>query len=164
MESLIFALVIGLTVYLFVRRMRMLKEQKRRQAEAAGNGGEPAETATMPRLGTPGTVTREQLAQLKANDFEPSRLWSREEAKLILDAVTYLRAAIYMVTGETDPPIEVQNNLLRYILGQEDLRDYVYQWGLNRTRDDEAAPQPVLERDEAFAKLEAAILQQWESA
>lgn len=164
MESLIFALVIGLTVYLFVRRMRMLKEQKRRQPEAAGNGDEPAEAATMPRLGTPGTVTRDQLAQLKANDFEPSRLWSREEAKLILDCVTYLRAAIYMVTGETDPPIEVQNNLLRHILTHDELRDYIYEWGLNRTRDDETAPQPVLERDETFAKIESAILEQWESA
>ncbi|MEK9646809.1 MAG: hypothetical protein VW547_14830 [Alphaproteobacteria bacterium] len=164
MESLIFALVICLTVYMFLRRMRMMKEQKRRQAEEIERGGPAPEPESMPRLGTPGTVTREQIRLLKENDFEPSRLWSKEEAQLILDTVTYLRAVIYMVTGETDAPLEVQNEILKKILTDDELRAYVYEWGLNRTREEDTSPQPVLDRDEAFAKVEAAVLKQWEGS
>lgn len=163
-ESLIFALVIGLTVYLFMRRMKILKQQKRRKAEEEALGGPPPEEESMPRLGAPGTITRDQIKQLKANDFEPSRLWSREEAQLILDTVTYLRSAIFMVTGEADPPIDVQNNLLKLILTDDMLREYVYEWGLNRDHEDASAEHPELDRDDAFAKVEAAILDQWSSA
>jgi hypothetical protein len=164
MESLIFAAVVGLTIYLFMRRMRTLKAQKRRQAEDAERGGPPEDPGSMPRLGTPGTVTREQIQWLKNNDFEPSKLWSKEEAQLILDTVTYLRAVIYMTTEEADPPLDVQNHLLKFILLDDDLRDHVYQWGLNRTRDEDSAPQPVLEQDEYFATVEAEVLKQWESS
>lgn len=164
-ESLIFALVIALTVYLFMRRMRMMKQQKKMQAEEEARGGEPPEDpGSMPRLGTPGTITRDQIRQLKDNDFTPERQWSKEEAQLILDTVTYLRAVIYEATGEANAPIDVQNEILKFILTDEALREYVYEWGLNRTRDDQAAPQPVLERDEHYAKIEAAILERWESS
>lgn len=162
MENLIFAVVVGLTVYLFVRRMRMLKEQKRRQAKESADGGPPAEPSTMPRLGTPGTITRDQMKQLRENDFEPSRLWSREEAQLIIDSVTYLRAAVYMVTGETDAPLDVQNKLLKIILTDDELREYMFDWGLNLPRDAEAPGLPALERDDAFGKVERAILDLWE--
>lgn len=164
MESLIFAAVVGLTIYLFMRRMRVLKETKRRQAEELERGGPAEEPGSMPRLGTAGTVTRDQIKWLKDNDFEPSRLWSKEEAQLILDTVTYLRAVIYMTTEEADPPIEVQNHLLKFILTDDDLREYVYEWGLNRTRDEDAAPQPVLERDAHFARVEAEVMGQWEAS
>jgi hypothetical protein len=69
-----------------------------------------------------------------------------------------------MATGEASPPIEVQNEILKFILTDDELREYVYEWGLNRTREEDAAPQPVLERDEAYEKVEAAVLQQWESS
>jgi hypothetical protein len=164
MESLIFAAVIGLTVYLFIRRMRVLKLKKRMQAEEIERGGPPEEPESMPRLGTPGTVTRDQIKWLKDNDFEPSKLWSKEEAQLILDTVTYLRAVIYMTTEEADPPIDVQNHVLKFILTDDTLREYVYEWGLNRTRDEDAAPQPVLERNEHFARVEAEVLNQWEAS
>ena len=78
--------------------------------------------------------------------------------------MTYLRAVIYQATGEANAPIDVQNEILKFILTDEDLRDYVYEWGLNRTRDDQAAPQPVLDRDDAYAKVEAAVLERWESS
>ena len=82
-ESLIFALVIALTVYLFIRRLRLMKQQKKMQAEEEAHGGEPPEDpSSMPRLGTPGTITREQMKQLKDNDFTPERQWSTEEAQL----------------------------------------------------------------------------------
>ena len=161
MENLIFAAVIGLTVYLFMRRLKIMKAQKRRQAEEAENGP-PEDPGSMPRLGNPGTITREQIKLLKENDFEPSRLWSKEEAKLILDTVTYQRAVIYMTTGETDPPIEVQNKLIKLILGTDEIREYVYEWGLNRTREEDSAPQPVLEKNEHFAAVEAEVLNLWE--
>ncbi|MEC7942518.1 MAG: hypothetical protein VX178_00505, partial [Pseudomonadota bacterium] len=107
-ESLIFALVIGLTVYLFMRRLRLMKQQKKMQAEHGNGGGKKREDpGSMPRLGTPGTITREQIKLLKDNDFVPERQWSREEAQLILDTVTYLRAVIYEATGEANAPIEV---------------------------------------------------------
>tara|TARA_R110002072_G_scaffold88318_6_gene198742 strand:- start:392 stop:886 length:495 start_codon:yes stop_codon:yes gene_type:complete len=164
MESLIFAAVIGLTVYLFMRRMKIMKAQKRRMAEQAAGVEPPEDPGSMPRLGNPGTITREQIKLLKENDFEPSRLWSTEEAKLILDAVTYQRAVIYMTTGEADPPIDVQNQLIKLILGTDELREYVYEWGLNRTRDEDSTPQPVLERDEHFAQVEAVVLELWETS
>lgn len=141
-----------------------MKAQKRRQAEAAADGGEaPEEQATMPRLGTPGSITRDQIRQLKENNFEPSRLWSREEAQLILDSVSYLRAAIYMITKDTDPPLEVQNKLLKFMLADDDLRTDVYDWSVNRTRDDSGKDLPELPRDALFAKVEAEILRQWET-
>lgn len=164
MESLIFAAVIGLTVYLFMRRMRIMKAQKRRQAEELESGGPPEEPSSMPRLGSPGTVTRDQMAWLKDNHFEPQRVWSKEEAQLIIDTVIYLRAVIYTATEETDPPIDVQNHLLKFILTDDALREYVYQWGLNRTRDEDAQPQPVLEQNEHFDKVNAEVLAQWESS
>ena len=164
-ESLIFALVIALTVYMFVRRLRMIKQQKKLKAEEEARGGEPAEDpGSMPRLGTPGTITRDQMKQLKDNDFTPERQWSKEEAQIILATVTYLRAVIYMVTGEASPPIDVQNEILKFILTDDELREYVYEWGLNRTRDEHGAPQPVLERNEAFAKVAGAVLERWESS
>lgn len=163
MENLIFAAVIGLTVYLFMRRLKIMKAQKRRQAEEAENGP-PEDPGSMPRLGSPGTITREQIRLLKENDFEPSRLWSAEEAKLILDAVTYQRAVIYMTTGETDPPIDVQNQLIKLILGTDEIREYVYEWGLNRTREEDSAPQPVLVQNEHFAQVEAEVLKLWETS
>ena len=164
MENLIFAAVIALTVYLFMRRLKIMKAQKRRQAEEAANGGPPEDPGSMPRLGNPGTITRKQIKLLKENDFEPSRLWSMEEAKLILDTVTYQRAVIYMTTGETDPPIDVQNQLIKLILSNEELREYVYEWGLNRTREEDSAPQPVLEQNTFFAQVEAAVLELWETS
>ena len=163
-ESLIFAVVIGLTVYLFMRRMRSLKAQKRRQAEIAASGAvEEAPPATMPRLGAPGTVTKAQLRELKANDFEPSRLWSKEEAQLILDALGYLRAAIHAKTGDKDAPLEVQNRILRFILADDELREYVREWGLNRTRSESAKKFPDLPRDDSFARVEAEIMREWDS-
>ena len=164
MESLIFAAVIGLTIYLFMRRIKVMKEQKRRLAEQAASGEPPEDPGSMPRLGSPGTITRAQIKLLKENDFEPSRLWSMEEAKLILDAVTYQRAVIYMTTGEADPPVDVQNQLMKLILGTDDLREYIYEWGLNRTRDEDSSPQPVLERNGYFEQVEAAVLEHWEKS
>ena len=159
-ESLIFALVVAFTVYLFMRRMRIMKEQRRRRAEIPSDDAVQDDAATMPRLGQPGTITREQIRFLKQNNFEPSRMWSREEAQLVLDALIYLRTIIHDVTGETDAPIEIQNHLLRFILTEEELRDYVREWGLNRTREEEE--NAVLERNEYYTQVETTVRELWE--
>ncbi len=159
-ENLIFAAVIGLTVFLFMRRLRLMKERKRQQLQQLQTGDESP--STMPRLGTPGSITREQMQELKRNNFEPSRLWSKEEAQLILDTVAYLRTVIRMRTGEDDPPVAVQNRLLRFILSDDDIRQHVLEWGLNRTREDEQAEHPAIERDEVFAKVEKVVMELWE--
>lgn len=156
-ENLIFAAVIGLTVFLFMRRLRLMKERKRQQLQT----GDEA-PSTMPRLGTPGSITREQTQELRRNHFEPSRLWSTEEAQLILDAVVYLRTVIRMRTGESDPPIDVQNRLLKFILSEDDVRQHVLEWGRNRTREDERAEHPAIERDEISAKVEKVVMDLWE--
>jgi hypothetical protein len=165
MENILLAVVIGLAVWLFMRNARMMRERRRRQAPPGpGGGGEDAPPQkSMPRMGTPGTISRQQMAALKENDFEPDRGWSHEEAQLILDSVTYLRATIRMVTGETGAPIEVQNNILAFILGEEVLRDSVLDWGLNRTRDEEDAGENVeLPQDETFERIAGHVHQLWQ--
>jgi hypothetical protein len=68
-----------------------------------------------------------------------------------------------MVTGETGAPIEVQNNILAFILGEEVLRDSVLDWGLNRTRDEEDAGENVeLPQDETFERIAGHVHQLWQ--
>ncbi|MEC7490195.1 MAG: hypothetical protein VYA17_11475 [Pseudomonadota bacterium] len=133
------------------------------EASEAQTSGSQSEQGSMPRIGQSGTITREQIKLLKESDFEPSRLWSKEEAQLILDTVTYLRSVIYIVTNEDDPPIEVQNNVLKFILTDDSLREHVYEWGLNRPRDESAMLSQNLERDDCFEQVKMAVLEQWEA-
>ena len=116
----------------------------------------------MPRLGQPGTITRAQMRSLAANDFQPSRQWSREEAQLILDALAYLRAAIKTVTGETRAPVEVQSKILGLILSDDDLRDYVLDWSRNLTREEEDEAEIELPADDRFERVADAIRDLWE--
>ena len=57
MESLILAVVVGVTVWLFMRRMRMMKEHRRRMAEAGPEAANPPEQKSMPRIGVPGSIS-----------------------------------------------------------------------------------------------------------
>jgi hypothetical protein len=91
----------------------------------------PPEQRQMPRIGKAGTITKGQLKALKTNYFEATKQWSFEEAALVLDAVTYLRAVCTQVAGKKLPPLELQNELLVFILKDKDLRDYVRNWGNN---------------------------------
>lgn len=89
----------------------------------------------MPRVGKPGSLTYKQIQALQQNNFEPDKNWSREEAALILDAVKYLRTVCRDIAEddeEPDPPLDVQNELLRFILTEQDLREYVRKWGEER--------------------------------
>ncbi len=165
MENFLLAAVIGLAVWLFMRNARTMRERRRQQARpppGADPGAGPTQRS-MPRFGVAGSITRWQMALLKENEFEPVRQWSKEEAQLVLDSVTYLRAAIRMVTGEAGAPIEVQNNILGFILGDDDLRDSVLDWGLNRTREEEdAGDNAELPADQTFERVADHIRELWE--
>ena len=167
MESILLAVVVALAVWLFMRNARTMRQRRRRQARPPPQAGAAASDApepkSMPRFGAAGTITRQQMVLLKQNDFEPHREWSKEEAQLILDSVTYLRAAIRMVTGEAGAPTEVQNNVLAFILGDDEVRDSVLDWGINRTREEEDAGEDAeLPSDETFARIADHIRALWE--
>ncbi len=163
MESILLAVIIGLAVWLFMKNARTMRERRRRLGQPPPDAGDAPPPKSMPRFGVPRTITREQMARLKENDFEPHRQWSKDEAQLILDSVTYLRAAIRMVTGESGAPTEVQNNILGFILGDEELRDDILDWGLNRTQEEEDAGEEVeLPSDETFEHVANHIRKLWE--
>ncbi len=88
----------------------------------------------MPRIGEPGSITFNQIQELKRNSFTPDRNWSKEEAALILDSVSYLRAVCRDIAGDEDgpPPLDVQNELLRFILTEQDVREHIRKWGEGR--------------------------------
>lgn len=113
-------------------------------------------TNEMPRIGTPRTVTPDQLRRLENCNFTPDKKWSREEADLILDAVIYLRAVCAEAIRQAEPPLPVQNGLLRTILTDQDLRDYVRAWGERRRAAGEADEEPVLAHNNQFERVAAA--------
>ncbi len=104
------------------------------KTKAAGRPVGPPPDRAMPRTGKPGTVTFNQMQALRHNNFNPDRQWSFEEAALILDTLTYLRSVCSDIADDDDgpPPLAVQNELLRFILTEQDLRDYVRAWGERR--------------------------------
>ncbi len=163
MESILLAVIIGLAVWLFMKNARTMRERRDRLRQPPPDEGDAPQPKSMPRFGVPRTITREQMARLKENDFEPHRQWSKDEAQLILDSVTYLRAAVRMVTGESGAPIEIQNNILGYILGDDELRDDILDWGLNRTQEEEDTGDEVeLPPDETFERIASHIRKLWE--
>ena len=161
MDSVVLAVVVAVVVWLFIRRARISRQRQVERQRHAETGGEGA-PKTMPRIGRHGTVTPAQLKALKECDFEPSRHWSREEAQLILDSVTYLRAVIRETTGESDSPIEVQNKVLGFILGDEDLREFMLDMERNRTREQEEADELPIVRTPEYERVEAFVRELWE--
>ena len=114
----------------------------------------------MPRLGEPGSISFNQIKALQQRNFEPDKSWSREEANLILDAGRYLRVVCQNVGNEEDgpPPLEIQNAILRFILTEQDIREYVRKWGDDRRDDgfDEFSDdEPELARNNQYARVEA---------
>ena len=90
-----------------------------------------AEQAAMPRIGEPGTMTFNQRKELQDNSFTPDNNWSQEEADLILDGVKYLRLVCSEISSQNDgePPLEIQNALLKFILTEQDIRDHIRKLG-----------------------------------
>lgn len=159
MDSILLAVAVGVLVWLLMRRLRMKKLREIQARQSAG--GEASEPKTMPRVGTPGTITRDQIARLKQMNFEPDRRWSSEEAQLIIDTVVYLRAAIKQETGESDAPLEIQNNVLAFILTDETLREYLMSWGQNRARRGVSDEEPELRRNEHYERVAEHIRGLW---
>jgi hypothetical protein len=145
MQSLLFAFAIGWGVWMLLKIHRQrgggrgALVGKRDSGRAASRPARRDVLRSMPRVGEPGSMTANQARALRRNNFEPDKRWSFEEAALILDAMVYMRAVCRDVAGRDDgpPPLEVQNALLRFILTDQDLRDYVRKWGELR-RDDGA--------------------------
>jgi hypothetical protein len=138
MNGIILGIVVAFIVWLSIRSGRRMKEKKTRLKSEA-------EKKTIPRIGTAGTITKEQAEELRKNNFEPLKDWSFEEAALMLDTTTYLRAVFSEAAGLKDSPLEMQNELLVFILDDEQLRDHVRNWGeerRNRGTDNEVAELP----------------------
>ena len=171
LESIMLAFGVGWAVWVLMRLHRRRKAMQQAQRDgkltsAASPSPAPAaggnQQAAMPRVGKPGSITFNQIKSLQRNGFTPDRQWSREEAALILDAVAYLRIVCRTVAESDDgpPPLEVQNELLRYILTQQDLRDFVRKWGDDlRTggnepiEDAENDPPPAIPRNRQFDRV-----------
>ncbi len=142
----------------------LFKIHKRRQQTSDPAAGLVARRETkqreMPRVGEPGSISFNQIKAMQQQNFEPDKSWSREEANLILDAVKYLRAVCRDVGDKDDgpPPLEIQNAMLRFILTEQDIRDYVRKWGNDRRDDgfDEFSDdEPVLARNNQYSRVEA---------
>ena len=144
MESLIVAILAGLSMWFAIRQGR---KRKARRAALAVQATQPPAVGTMPRLGTPGTISREQIKALKTNNFEPDTDWSWEEAALVLDGLAYARGVLAAVTGRRDHDIDVQNQVFAFVMRDEVIREYV------------RAEQPAepLPRDASFEQVAAFI-------
>lgn len=162
MESIILAVCVALTVWLFMRRQRMKRKQRIIDQQEAQKSGPPEEQKSMPRIGQAGSITRDQMKALKDKDFEPSRIWSKEEAQLILDSVDYLRAVIAQETGEKKPPMDVQNKVLGFILSDEALREYLLDRARNQTREEAARGRLTPTQDEHFARVAEFVTELWD--
>lgn len=132
-ETLVLAFAFGWGAWILYR----IHQRSRSRNDPTGAIVEPAPKQTareMPRIGDPGTITFNQIQELRRNSFTPDRNWSREEAALILDAVTYVRAVCRDIAGNEDgpPPLEIQNDLLRFILTEQDIREHIRKWGEER--------------------------------
>lgn len=172
LESIMLAFGVGWAVWVLMRihrRRKAMQQPARDDAPAQRPAASPSaaarrEQATMPRVGEPGSLTFNQIKALQRNGFTPDRSWSREEAALILDAVGYLRIVCRSVAESEDgpPPLEIQNELLRFILTQQDLREYVRKWGEDLRREGcnpieaaEEVPPPSLARNNQYERVAA---------
>lgn len=151
MNSALLGILVAALAWLFMRFMRARTLRRAQPRDRV-----PADTPrTMPRIGVQGSVTKDQLRRLKALDFQPSRMWSKEEADLILDATVYLRAAILQVTGDRDPPHEIQNQILAFILSDDQLREYMRDWGRDQRSKGSDEEPGTLDRNEQFERVAA---------
>ena len=116
--------------------------------------------SSMPRMGVPHTVTIDQLNQLAQFSFPRERSWSREEADLILDSVVYLRGVCAETMDDPEPELRIQNELLKTILTDQDLRDYVRSWGERRRAEGKQGTDPrPMTRNNQYERLERALRQ-----
>lgn len=142
------ALLVGLATWIFIKAA-----QKTRQRRAVPDNSSVVKQREMPRIGTPGTITEEQISLLKKNFFTPAKDWSFEEAALILDTTTYLRQVSEDVLGSKDQPLKLQNELLNFILADQNLREYVLKWGKDCRQKGLSGGEMVLTRNQQFTRV-----------
>ena len=148
MNSIIVALFVGLATWIFIKAA-----QKARQRRVVPDNSSVVKQKNMPSIGTPGTITEEQIFLLKKNFFPPAKDWSFEEAALILDATTYLRAVCADVMGAKDQPLKLHNELLNFILADQGLREHVLKWGKDRRQAGLTDEKVVLKKNQQFDQV-----------
>lgn len=148
MNSIIVALLVGLATWIFLKAA-----QKARQRWVVPDSSSAVRQKAMPRIGTPGTITEEQISLLKKNLFTPAKDWSFEEAALILDATTYLRAVCADIPGSKDQSLKLHNELLNFILADQGLREYVLKWGKDRRQKGLTNEKVVLTHNQQFNRV-----------
>lgn len=155
-ESLLFAFAVGWGIWMLIRihrkrgggRGALVDDRKPEQQQNTAR--------EMPRIGEPGTITENQARALRRNNFAPDKQWSFEEAALVLDAVVYLRTVCRDVADKDDgpPPLEIQNELLRLILTEQNLRDYIRKWGETRREEgSDTDDDPDLPRNNQYDRV-----------
>jgi hypothetical protein len=154
MNSLLLGIFVALAVWIFIKlRQRTGGFRGLPSSPDPSSSQRPEKRREIPRIGVPGTITHEQITALKRNLFRPSGDWSFEEAALVLDTVSYLRAVCAAALGKKEPPLQVQNELLAYILEDQDLRDYVRKWGKDRREAGIDDKPPQLKRNDHYERV-----------
>ena len=160
MDSVILGIFVALAVWIFMKRRRSGKGRGGIFSRLFGGSSHvqpppeiPPEKRQIPRVGKAGTITKGQIKALKKNCFETTKEWSFEEAALVLDSVTYLRAVCTQIGGKKLPSLELQNELLVFILKDKDLHDYVRNWGNNWRKTGNKDEIPGLKHNSQFKKV-----------
>jgi hypothetical protein len=143
----------------FLAAWFLIKRFKKKSSDAAPHPDEANRTqaARMPRIGTPGTVTKDQRERLRAKGFEPSKHWSIEEADLVLDTVVYLRGVWNKAVSKQTAPVEIQNHLLAYILTDTEMREYIRRWS-TENKDKDSGSKPAFPRTKIFERVASEAL------
>jgi hypothetical protein len=157
-NTLFYAICAAGVMFLMFRRR---KGQPRRSLFRRSPTNAPTDAnSSMPRIGVPHTVTLDQLDQLEQFNFPRERSWSREEADLIIDSVVYLRGVCAETIDDPEPELRVQNELLKTILTDQDLRDYVRAWGERRRAEGKQGSDPrPMPRNNQYERIERAVRQ-----
>ena len=154
MNSLLLGIFVALAVWIFMKlRQRTGGFRGLPSSPVPSSSQRPEKRREIPRIGVPGTITQKQITALKRNLFQPSGDWSFEEAALILDTLSYLRAVCAEALGKREPPVEVQNELLASISEDQDLRDYVRKWGKDRREAGIDDKQPQLRHNDQYERV-----------
>lgn len=153
MDSIALGITVFLAAWFFVKRF------KKKSSDAARPSVETnrAQARSMPRIGTPGSVRKDQRERLKAEGFEPSTHWSMEEADLVLGTVVYLRGVWNKAVSKQTAPVEIQNHLLAYILTDPEMREYIRRWSIE-TKDKGSESKSAFPRTKIFERVASEAL------
>jgi hypothetical protein len=158
-QGLFYAVCAAGVLFLMFRRRK--GQAPRRSLFRRTPSNEPTDSSqSMPRIGVPHSVTIDQLDQLEQFNFPRERSWSKEEADLIIDSVVYLRGVCAETIDDPEPELRIQNELLKTILTDQDLRDYVRAWGEKRRAEGQQGTDPrPMQRNNQYERIQRAIRQ-----